>query len=134
MGLGANLTFTNENGGQSLGTFTSASAIVASGWGLAGTLVNGDTEIDWGNGSKWTRIPVNISGPWKFGNAPANITISNGQLIFTNERGGQSMGMFITASEVEAVDWGNLTAVLSGNGETQTLTWANQSIWVRLLN
>jgi len=54
---GNDLTFINENGGSSRGSFLSASQVVASDWGgLIGIVVNG--RIEWANGSVWESVAL----------------------------------------------------------------------------
>lgn len=53
---GEALTFTNEGGQSSAGRFTSATKVVAKGWGsLTGTIVNQGKELRWDNGTIWVR-------------------------------------------------------------------------------
>ncbi len=129
---GASLTFTNEHARTSAGGFTSFTApdsIIATDWGnMTATLSHDNTEIDWSNGSKWTRFPADITGSWKFGIAATGIALAAGQLIFTNESGAHAAGSFIAANQVEVPDWGNLIGTLSN--DNQTLTWSNNSVWV----
>lgn len=49
------LTFRNEFGNTSAGTFTSPTQVVATGWGnLVGNLNANGTEIQWANNTRWT--------------------------------------------------------------------------------
>ena len=49
------LTFRNEFGDTSAGTFTSPTQVVATGWGnLVGNLNANGTEIQWANNTRWT--------------------------------------------------------------------------------
>jgi hypothetical protein len=127
---GSTLTFTNENGGTSAGLFISATQVEATGWGnLIGTLSNNNQTLSWSNGTVWTSALPNIAGAWQINGKQATIAQNGSTLSFTNENGGTSAGLFVTATEVQASDWGNLTGTLSNNN--QTITWSNKSVWQR---
>jgi len=131
---GSSLTFTNENGGSSSGTFLSETQVVATNWGnLVGTLTNGN--IVWANGSTWLRgappppTPTfpDISGSYSFNGEPTSVAQSGSSLTFTNENGGSSSGTFLSETQVVATNWGNLVGTLT-NGN---IVWANGSTWLR---
>lgn len=52
---GSSLTFINEVGGSSGGTFTNSNTLSAPQWGITGTLNTALNRIDWSNGTFWTR-------------------------------------------------------------------------------
>lgn len=53
---GGALTFINEGGLRSRGTFSDRATVVATDWGgLKGTLTDGGKRINWANGTWWTR-------------------------------------------------------------------------------
>jgi hypothetical protein len=58
------LTFINEKGEQSSGSFIDASTVVANDWnGLKGTISADGNRIDWANGSWWVRSSTsNLNG------------------------------------------------------------------------
>jgi RHS repeat-associated protein len=115
------LLFRNENGGTSAGHFADADTVVADGWGgLTGDLVGG--QIQWANGSVWTR---NLAGNWANAGAGTQITQNGASLTFINEFSGQSAGYFADVDTVVAVDWGNLVGEVA-NGRIE---WANGSAW-----
>ena len=130
---GANLTFTNENGATVSGMFIGSSQIKTTGWGnLQATLINGNTQIDWANGTAWTRTPVvapDISGNWMINGQATHITQLGTNLIFTNENGGTSAGFFSAPNQVSATGWGNLTGTLLANDGV--INWANGSVWTK---
>jgi hypothetical protein len=50
------LTFINEGGDMSPGSFTGASTVVATGWGnLTATIESGGKELHWANGTVWKK-------------------------------------------------------------------------------
>ncbi len=128
---GNSLTFTNEVGGTSAGTFDSSTQVTATGWGnLVGTLSNNDDTITWSNGTVWTKGTItapSIAGTWSYLNKPTEITQAGSSLTFTNEVGGTSAGFFVSSTEVEATGWGDLTGTLADNN-TQ-IDWSNGTTW-----
>jgi hypothetical protein len=122
--LNGAITFINEHDGVSPGRFDGDTQVAADGWGdLAGEIV-GD-EIQWANGSVWTRIPTLSTTAVIDGSSPVLVQQSGIELRFTNERGDMSDGRFLSATEVVAEDWGNLAATIVGND----LQWDNGSVW-----
>ncbi|HEY2249837.1 MAG TPA: hypothetical protein VGH74_02210, partial [Planctomycetaceae bacterium] len=130
---GSTLIFTNERGLQTVGGFSSASQVEAIGWdNLTGNLANSNAEIDWANGTVWTKGPSSvpgISGSWLINGLVTTIQESGSSLTFTNERGMQTVGGFVSASQVQAIGWDNLTGNLA-KGNTE-IDWANGTVWVQ---
>jgi hypothetical protein len=130
---GTTLTFTNENGQQSSGFFINNNTQVqAVDWNIVGTLV--DDDIHWSNGSVWLKSgtainPPDISGAWSINGQATSIVQSGVNLTFTNERGETANGVFISNTQVRADGWGGLIGTLSA--DTNTINWANGSVWVR---
>jgi Calx-beta domain len=133
---GSSLTFTNENGGSSAGTFNSDyTQVVATNWGgLVGTLSNGN--IVWANGSTWVKgvappppTPTypDISGSYTFNGKATHVAQSGTLLSFTNENGGSTPGKFLSDTQVEATNWGLVGNLVNGN-----IVWANGSTWVKV--
>ena len=130
---GANLTLTNEKGTTVAGFFIGSDLIDAPAWGnLTATLVNGDTQINWGNGTVWTKVAVNpppVAGTWMIGTQQTHIQQSGGILVITNENGSSAPGVLISGTQIDATGWGNLVGTLS-NDNTR-IDWANGTYWVR---
>ncbi|HEY3964028.1 MAG TPA: hypothetical protein VGM05_05680, partial [Planctomycetaceae bacterium] len=128
---GNNLTFTNEVGGTSAGTFDSSTEVTATTWNnLTGTLSNNDQTITWSNGTVWTKGTISvptIGGTWSYLNKPTQIAQSGSSLTFTNEVGGTSAGFFVSSTEVEATGWGDLTGTLANNNTE--IDWSNGTTW-----
>jgi hypothetical protein len=135
---GNSLTFINENGGTSPGSFQNNNTqVVATGWGgLVGTLTNGD--IVWANGSIWFKDDTpppppppadfpDIAGNYRFNGLATRVEQSGVSLTFFNENGGSSEGSFVNTTQVVATRWGGLVGTLT-NGD---IAWANGSIWVK---
>ncbi len=120
---GATLIFTNEKGSTVTGLFTGSDQIDATGWGnLTATLINGDTQINWGNGTVWVKGPCRrpqhfreLDDQWPGDSGPANGFESG---LHQNERRGEvSSGTFIAPNVVTACG-GNLPQVsLAANND-----------------
>ena len=127
------LIFINERGLESFGGFSSASQIEAIGWlNMTGTLAKNNSEIDWSNGTVWTKGPTsvpNISGSWVINGLVTTIQQIGTTLTFTNERGQQSAGGFISATQIEAIGWHNLTGTLANNNAE--INWSNGTVWTQ---
>ena len=118
---GAALTFTNERGQQSAGGFISATQIQAIGWvDMTGTLANNNAEIDWSNGTVWTKGPTsvaNISGSWVFDGLVTTIQETTALILRTrkaSKRGVVSFRRPRSRRSVGANSTGNSTNSNSG--------------------
>jgi len=80
-----------------------------------------------------TGSPVNggdLAGTWQSNGQPCRIAQSGQDLLFINERGGQSRGRIQDKSTVVATDWeGGLVGELSSN--KKIISWRNHTVWVR---
>jgi hypothetical protein len=128
---GLQLTFTNEFGAPSSGSFISDTQIRAEDWNLTGTIVG--NEIRWSNGAVWlkgvTGLQVNLAGTWQFNGQFTQIQQTGNNLLLTNENGEQSQAVFASAAQIQATDWGNLVGHISSDGAR--ISWSNGSTWTR---
>ncbi len=131
---GATLTFTNELGKVSAGSFASATQIAASDWNLTGTLSGSDGlyTITWSDGTVWHQgpkvIPV-LAGAWQVNGSAARIQQNGVSFTFTNDKGNTSSGSLTSSTQLVATDWNNLAGTISGTPGQYTITWANGSVW-----
>ena len=91
---GSSLTFTNEHGESSPGSFLSSNQVVATGWGnLVGTLVPtaDGIRIAWANGTSWDQLQ--LAGQGVIGSQGVQINQNGNSLTFINENGGTSPGL-----------------------------------------
>src|SRR5262249_3067296 len=105
---GTNLTFTNERGDSSPGTFLSATQVLATGWGnLVGTLsaTFDGFQINWANGTAWDVL--RLAGAWSINGQATQVAQPGGgsALTFTNEAGNASAGYIQNVSQVVATGW-----------------------------
>ncbi len=140
---GNTLTFTNEFGNSSKGSFLDATTVVATDWegGLRGRISSDGSRIDWANGASWSMnvgapktIPP-LMGAWCRTGDPkkrTSITQSGGNtLTVTNEFGNSSQGRFWDATTVVATDWeSGLCGRISSDGSR--IDWANGTSWSKL--
>lgn len=115
-----NLVFTNRFGGTSNGYWISPTQVVATEFGITGTVANG--AINWSNGAVWTKYLTVVGKPLADG--AVSIQAANGQFTATNKFGGTSRMQMTAPNTFSLVDFG-LTATLS-NG---TLTFSNGAQW-----
>lgn len=123
---GDTLTFVNENGNASAGTFINSSRIVASDWHLEGS-INGD-RIEWDNGTSWQsggQVTASLAGDFTFNGQATRIEQSGNALTFINENGNPSAGTFINSSRVVATDWHLEGSINGGN-----IIWDNGTTWL----
>jgi predicted outer membrane repeat protein len=123
---GEQLKFTNERGEVSSGRILDSRHVVADEWGgLVGEFTHG--RIEWGNGTVWAAPDVpDVSGDYFRSDRPTNISRSGNELLFTNERGDVSRGLYINQEEVRALDWGGLVGEIAKG----VIRWGNGSVWV----
>lgn len=127
---GASLTFINERGESSPGSFLSATQVVATGWGnLVGTLVPtaDGMRIAWANGTAWDQL--RLAGQGVIGNRGIQINQDGNSLTFINEFGGTSPGYIADVNHVVATGWGNLVGTLSPTFAGFRISWANGTAW-----
>jgi hypothetical protein len=127
---GGNLTFINENGQSSPGSFQSQTQVVATAWGnLVGTLVPtyDGLRIAWSNGTAWDQ--PQLTGQGFIGSGHVQVSQNGSSLTFTNEKGNMSAGMITDATHVVATGWGNLVGTLTPTFEGYRINWANSSAW-----
>ena len=127
---GASLTFTNEQGDSSPGSFLNSSQVVATGWGnLVGSLVPtaDGIRIAWANGSNWDQLQ--LAGQGVIGNQGVQINQEGNSLTFINENGGTSPGYIADVNHVVATGWGNLVGTLTPTFEGFRISWANGTAW-----
>jgi hypothetical protein len=130
---GNKLKLTNERGQRSEGSLRSDGKVVVNGWGnLIGTLSHNNTQIDWANGTRWTRQQINLSGVWYINGHKCTITQEGNKLWLTNERGLRTEGLLRDDGKVVAYaakGWDKLIGTLSRNS-TQ-IDWGNGTQWKR---
>lgn len=133
---GNSLTFVNEFGATSTGSFLSSTQVRAETWGITGTVSADANTINWSNGAVWTRGDVDafpdIAGTYDVEDDGSSLTASvqqNGaELTFVNERGESSPGFFNSDTEVTASAWFNLQGDLVGD----QIFWGNGTVWTRI--
>jgi hypothetical protein len=128
--VGTTLTFTNENGNSSPGTFLNDSQVVATGWGnLVGTLVPtaDGVRIAWANGTNWDQLL--LAGPAFIGSLETQVLQQGNSLTFINEFGDSSPGYISDVDHVVATGWGNLVGTLVPTFEGYNIAWANGTTW-----
>lgn len=129
--FGQTLLFVNENGGAAQGSVIDSTHVVASGWGnLGGTIDAANRRIVWDNGSVWHRVPVlDRNENWvTAGGQPTAVSQLGVDILFTNEHGGRSNGVFNPPTGVTATNWS-----LSGTIDftDAQIEWFNGSVWTK---
>jgi hypothetical protein len=150
---GRSLTFINEFGSRSQGTFKNETTVVATDWegGLHGQLVEGGRRINWANNTWWilkessdkpiagkegggTAMPIQLAGVWTSYMAgkmsgQSQVLQTGRSLTFINEFGSRSQGTFKNETTVVATDWeGGLHGQLVEGG--RRINWANNTWWI----
>jgi hypothetical protein len=78
-----------------------------------------------------------LSGAWRCtarcqsSNNPAAIQQTTKGLIFTNEVGNVSNGVYKSATQFAAIEWGDLGGIVQEGG--RTITWLNGSVWTKII-
>ncbi|MFN0053941.1 MAG: beta strand repeat-containing protein [Planctomycetales bacterium] len=123
--LGTDFTFTGGTGALSSGSFINHLQVVATAWGVTGTLSRNGTEIRWSNNTFWSLIP-DVDGAWSnaAGN-PLRIEQAGANLVLVNKVGQTATAVFITPNQIIATGWGNLVGTLEG----QVIKWSNNTSW-----
>jgi hypothetical protein len=122
--LDGTITFVNEFGDATSGYFTTSTQLVAEDWhNLVGNIV--DNEIQWTNGTKWSRIPDLFSTGTFNGGGAVLVQQLGIELRLINEHGAASNGHFISSTEIVAEDWGGLKGTVVGD----EIRWGNLSVW-----
>jgi hypothetical protein len=127
---GSSLTFINEHGNSSPGSFLNNNQVVATGWGhLVGTLVPTayGIRIVWANGTSWDE--PQLAGQGVIGSKTTQINQSGNNLTFINEFGNASPGYLADVNHVVATGWGNLVGTLVPTFEGFRINWANGTAW-----
>lgn len=137
---GDSILLTNEDGDTSTGQSQGPSSILAPGWeSVTGTLTPDHTQIDWSNGSYWTRCPsaiphsqASLTGTWytRGGAWPCSIQQQGDQLRISPGKGCKATGR-IDATGHLATNWqGNrIGGVVTPDGNH--INWDNQTYWTR---
>ncbi|MFN0050877.1 MAG: beta strand repeat-containing protein, partial [Planctomycetales bacterium] len=125
---GSRLTFINGAGQTSTGTVTNETQVVATDFNnLQGTFDPIDGSIGFADGTVWQKVRQ-IDGQWlTSSNRVAGIKQLGTELTFTGGTGAVSAGRFVSATELVATGWGNLTGRLTSNGTR--IRWANGTMW-----
>jgi hypothetical protein len=129
--FGQTLVFVNEHGGASQGTLVDSTHVVATGWGnLGGTIDPATRRILWDNGSVWDRVPVlDRNENWHFSDGrPTAISQLGVRIVFTNESGIRSEGLFDPLTGVIATNWSLSGQIDFVNGR---IVFANNSVWTK---
>ncbi|MFN0053350.1 MAG: lamin tail domain-containing protein [Planctomycetales bacterium] len=126
------LTFINRTGGVSSGHFTSATEVVADGWGAARGLLSGPgaNTLTWtDNGIVWTKLP-DLSGARLDGTGKeTGINQLERALTFTNELGQVSHGRLVTPTTAIETDGARRTATIASD----RFAWDNSGpVWTLL--
>ena len=128
---GLTLTFTDPFGNSSTGRYLSHDLVEASDWGGLTATVDNAGNLNWGDGSVWTATGTgsfpNIAGSYLTGGLSTSIEQFGQNLTFNDPFGNSSSGRFLSANQVEATNWGGLTATIDANGN---LTWLDGSVWL----
>lgn len=143
-GNGVFLTLTNENGNTSPGTFQGMeqNVITAPGWQFVkGTLSPDGSQINWSNGTYWTRCSgrgggghrPNLDGTWyRSGKRSMSCSIrqSHGNLTLRNEQGQQGTGYFDSNRHI-TTNWSGTTIGGDISQDGNTIYWNNGTSWTR---
>ncbi|MGQ0635934.1 MAG: matrixin family metalloprotease [Planctomycetaceae bacterium] len=126
---GANLTFNDQNGVGSTGSYVASNVITGRG-GLTGTIDTSTADngrILWSDGVIWLRL--SLGGPYYNPTNGKLTSISqNGvNLTFVNAAGATSPGAFVNATTVTAPGFG-----LTGTIQTGGILFSNGSFWKKL--
>ena len=145
---GVYFTLTNENGDTSTGHLMGVNqdTIVADGWQFVqGKLSGNGRQINWSNGTYWTRCdgrgggggghnrPPSVDGTWyQSGNRSKACYIRQrgGNLSLTNEAGDKASGSFDDKRHITTT-WGGtqIGGTLSQRGDR--IDWDNGTYWTR---
>jgi Right handed beta helix region len=128
---GPNLTFVNESGVGSSGTYIAYDRVSATGYGLTATIDTTTADngrLLWSDGKIWLRL--SLGGQWynTANNQLTSIVQSDMSLTFVNEVGSASTGTFLSPSQVIAINWGNLI----GSFADGKITFSNGVVWKKL--
>jgi hypothetical protein len=129
--FGTTLVFVNEHGGASQGTLVDSTHVVATGWGnLTGTIDPATRRIVWANASVWDRVPVlDRNENWHFSSGlPTAISQLGVRIVFTNEHGARSEGLFDPLTGVFSNGWSLNGQIDFVNGR---IVWSNASVWTK---
>jgi hypothetical protein len=125
---GNNLTYLNQAGSNSSGTYVASNQI--SGYGLTGTIDTGTADygrIVWSNGRIWLRI--SLGGEWSVNSSGStslgSITESGTGLTFDGPSG-TSTGSIVGPTQVTG--YGTTGALVNGS----TIQFANGQVWTKL--
>ncbi len=140
---GAFLTLTNETGDTSPGQLQGKSGIIAPGWQfVSGTLSGDASQINWSNGTYWTRCntgrgrahyKLNLTGTWYAqGNRSQSCSIQqNGKsLQLTNESGATATGQ-VTRKRQLSSNWNGTTIGATVTPDADRIDWTNGTYWTR---
>jgi hypothetical protein len=127
---GRALTLVNERGEVSSARLSSDdTSITADGWPITGAIVG--SQINWSNGTVWTRTtfdPPALSRFWTFGTEAQmpKLEPNDGELFLTNEFGLTSRAVFLSSTQILAVNWGVIGNLTSSNTRIE---WNNNTLW-----
>jgi hypothetical protein len=139
---GVFLNLTNESGSTSIGNLQGSNQIVAPGWQfVTGTLSRG--QINWSNGSSWTRCPSggggggrrapNLNGNWyPGGNRSLSCSIQQrrGNLTLQNENGDRATGSMTGRRQV-STNWSGTRIMGTISPDGNRIDWSNGTYWIR---
>ena len=126
---GQNLTFYDPFGNSSSGKFLSTNQVEATNWGGLTATIDGNGNLTWQDGSVWVAIDYpEIGGSFLANNLVTKVGQDGGNLTFTDPFGNSSAGRFLSATKVEATNWGGLTATIDADGN---LKWVDGSVWLK---
>jgi hypothetical protein len=138
---GAFYSLTNESGSTSIGNLQGNNQIVASEWQfVTGTLNANGTQINWTNGTSWSRCPSGggnrnptLNGVWyPNGNRSLSCSIQQrrGVLTLQNESGQRATGSFDNKRRI-TTNWQGtkITGTLTSDGNR--INWSNGTYWIR---
>jgi predicted RNA-binding protein len=115
------LSFVNKLGQTTAGRWISPTQVQAAGWGVTGTVANG--QILWSNNCRWL-ANTTVFGE-SSGTGTLSITSTDSQILLTNRSGGTSRAAITAAGTLVALDWGNVVGTRS-NGR---IVWSNGTVW-----
>jgi hypothetical protein len=139
---GAFLTLTNENGDTSTGQYQGQNSIVAPGWQfVTGTLSPDGSQINWSNGTLWTRCNtgggghqrLNLTGTWYAqGSRSQSCTIRQrgNNLELSNESGDHASGQ-ITGKRQLTTNWSGTPIAGTVTLKGDRINWDNGTFWTR---
>lgn len=143
-GNGLFLTLTNEQGSTSVGNLQGANQVIAPQWQfVVGTLSPDGNQINWSNGTMWSRCPGNgggwtpwwprLTGTW-FANGDrsrvCSIRQTQGSLALQNEVGQTANGNLGGHRDITS-NWNGVVINGHVSRDGNRIDWSNGTYWVR---